>query len=95
VGTFDAPGIAILTQFNVPQALATGYTLVLHVALWLPITLLGAFYMVRESISWGDIERAAKTEELPVEPVSPAAPATAPDAADGADRDDVAPGVPL
>lgn len=59
IGTFDAPGIAILTRFGVPQGIATGYTLVLHAALWLPITLLGAFYMLRESISWGDISRAA------------------------------------
>ncbi len=61
VGTFDAPGIAVLTQFRVPHAIATGYTLVLHVALWLPITLLGAFYMLRESIGWRDIQRAAYT----------------------------------
>jgi glycosyltransferase 2 family protein len=59
IGTFDAPGIAILTRFGVPQGIATGYTLVLHVALWLPITLLGAFYMLRESIGWRDIGRAA------------------------------------
>lgn len=63
VGTFDAPGIAILTQFNVSHAIATGYTLVLHVALWLPITALGAYYMLRESIGWKDIERAAQTKE--------------------------------
>ncbi|MEY3989283.1 MAG: hypothetical protein RI985_364, partial [Chloroflexota bacterium] len=41
-GTFDVPGILILQSYGVPQAIATGYTLVLHVALWLPITLLGA-----------------------------------------------------
>lgn len=63
VGTFDAPGIAILTQFNVKHAIATGYTLVLHVALWLPITVLGAYYMLQESISWKDIERAAQEKE--------------------------------
>lgn len=33
VGTFDAPGIAILTQFGVVHAVAAGYTLVLHVCL--------------------------------------------------------------
>jgi len=60
IGTFDAPGIAILTRFGVPQGIATGYTLVLHVALWLPITVLGGFYMLRESISWGDMGRAAE-----------------------------------
>lgn len=63
VGTFDAPGIAVLTQFKVAQDIATGYTLVLHVALWLPITLLGAFYMLRESIDWRDMERAAQIKE--------------------------------
>lgn len=61
IGTFDAPGIAILTQFGVPQAIATGYTIVLHVALWLPITLLGAFYMLRESLNWQDMARAAES----------------------------------
>ncbi len=53
VGTFDAPGIAVLTAYNVNQAVATGYTLVLHIALWVPITLLGAYYLAREGIHWG------------------------------------------
>jgi uncharacterized protein (TIRG00374 family) len=54
VGTFDAPGIAVLKAYGVEGAIATGYTLVLHVALWLPITALGAYYMTREGIRWGD-----------------------------------------
>ncbi len=58
IGTFDAPGIAVLVAYGVDHALATGYTLVLHAALWLPITLLGLYYMVRESISW----RAVRAE---------------------------------
>ncbi len=58
IGTFDAPGIAVLTAYGVPQSLAAGYTLVLHVALWLPITLLGAYYLAREGIKWSDALRA-------------------------------------
>ena len=58
IGTFDLPGIAILTAAGVVQAVATGYTFVLHVALWLPITVLGAFYMTREGIKWSDSLRA-------------------------------------
>jgi len=54
IGTFDAPGIAVLKAFGVDPASATGYTLVLHVALWLPITLLGAYYLAREGIQWSD-----------------------------------------
>ncbi len=53
VGTFDAPGIAVLSAYGVNASLAAGYTLVLHVALWLPITLLGAYYLAREGIHWG------------------------------------------
>jgi uncharacterized protein (TIRG00374 family) len=52
VGTFDAPGIAVLEAYGIGRALAAGYTLVLHVALWLPITALGAYYLLRESLSW-------------------------------------------
>jgi uncharacterized protein (TIRG00374 family) len=54
VGTFDAPGIALLKAFNVNGAIAAGYTLVLHVALWLPITLLGAYYFAREGLKWSE-----------------------------------------
>ena len=54
IGTFDAPGIAVLTAYGVEHSVAAGYTLVLHVALWLPITLLGAYYLAREGIHWSD-----------------------------------------
>ena len=60
VGTFDAPGIAVLTAYGVPAAIAAGYTLVLHVALWLPITVLGAIYFAREGIKWGKALQEAK-----------------------------------
>ncbi len=53
VGTFDAPGIAVLTAYNVDKAVAAAYTLVLHVALWVPITLLGAYFLAREGLKWG------------------------------------------
>jgi glycosyltransferase 2 family protein len=60
IGTFDQPGIEILKAFGVPPNIAGAYTLVLHGALWLPITLLGAFYMWRESLSWRDLSRASR-----------------------------------
>jgi len=56
LGTFDAPGIAVLEAYGVPGEIAVGYTLLLHAALWLPITLLGAFYMARASLSWRQIQ---------------------------------------
>jgi uncharacterized protein (TIRG00374 family) len=60
VGTFDAPGIAVLELYGVEAAIAVAYTLVLHAALWLPITLLGIYYMVRQEMGWSDIGRATE-----------------------------------
>ena len=58
VGTFDAPGIAVLEAYGVTKATAAAYTLVLHVALWLPITALGAYYFLKEGLSWSeDLEK--------------------------------------
>jgi uncharacterized membrane protein YbhN (UPF0104 family) len=68
VGTFDAPGIAILVASGVPKTIAAGYTLVLHVALWLPITLLGALFMLLDHVGWGDFERAVEERGLEVSP---------------------------
>ena len=58
VGTFDAAGIGILSALGVSQGLATSYTLVLHAVLWLPVTLLGAFFMLREGLKWNDFKKA-------------------------------------
>lgn len=56
VGTFDAPGIAVLKAFGIEGGLAASYTVVLHVALWLPITALGLYYFGKESLQWSKIE---------------------------------------
>ncbi|HOU42304.1 MAG TPA: lysylphosphatidylglycerol synthase transmembrane domain-containing protein, partial [Promineifilum sp.] len=60
IGTFDGPGIAVLTLYGVDPAVATAYTLTLHAALWLPITLLGIYYMIRTQLHWADIGRAVE-----------------------------------
>jgi hypothetical protein len=58
IGTFDGPGIEVLRVFGVQPSVAAAYTLVLHAALWLPITLLGLWYMAQESLRWRDIGQA-------------------------------------
>ena len=63
VGTFDAPGIAVLQAYGVDKAIAAGYTLVLHVALWLPITALGAYYMARLGIKWDQSMERVRVED--------------------------------
>lgn len=40
----------MLVAYGVDRAVAASYTLVLHVALWVPITALGAYYLAREGV---------------------------------------------
>lgn len=53
VGPFDAPGIAVMATCGVNYEVATAYTLILHAALWFPITALGTYYMWRGRASRG------------------------------------------
>src|SRR5712692_9354420 len=64
VGTFDTPGIAVLSAYGVNPAVAAGYTLTLHAALWLPITLLGAYYMTRTGLKWDRVQAEYKDMEV-------------------------------
>ncbi|MFA5837837.1 MAG: lysylphosphatidylglycerol synthase transmembrane domain-containing protein [Bellilinea sp.] len=64
IGTFDGPGIAVLAAYGVPAEIAAGYTLVLHAALWFPITILGAYYYLRQPLRWGkDLEKIKHDQE--------------------------------
>lgn len=63
VGTFDEPGIEILKLYGVNGNTAAAYTLILHAALWLPITLLGFYYMLRDGMSWSELSRAMEGPE--------------------------------
>jgi hypothetical protein len=55
---FDAPIVYTLTLFGISQNLATSYTLVLHAALYLPVTLLGFYYLGRAGLSLGQMTQA-------------------------------------
>ena len=57
IGTWEAVTKAVLVAFGVSGAEALGYGVVLHVALWLPVTLVGVYYMTREGIKWSDSMR--------------------------------------
>jgi uncharacterized membrane protein YbhN (UPF0104 family) len=63
IGTFDGPGIAVLKAFGVDPQVAGGYTLVLHAALWLPITLLGFFFLAQQGLSWRSFHEAEEVVE--------------------------------
>jgi hypothetical protein len=61
IGTWEAVTKAVLVAFGVSGPEALGYGVVLHVALWLPVTLVGAYYMARDGIKWSDSMRKETT----------------------------------
>lgn len=69
LGTFDAAGRAMLEAYGAASEPALGYTLLLRIALWVPITLLGTIYFIREGLKWttdmGEME--AQADDLPQE----------------------------
>jgi hypothetical protein len=66
LGTFDAAGRAMLQTYGIAAEPALGYTLVLRIALWVPITILGTIYFLREGLKWttdiSEMQSQAKTK---------------------------------
>ncbi len=62
IGPFDWASIETLKLFGVEPTLASAYTLVLHVALWFPITFLGAYYFARKGLTWSAAQEARETQ---------------------------------
>jgi glycosyltransferase 2 family protein len=61
IGVFDwIAKVVLVGVFGAGESLALTYVLVLHAALLLPVTLLGFFYMARESLSWRDLTNLEK-----------------------------------
>ena len=67
IGPFDWAGIETLSAFGVGRTLASAYTVVLHVALWFPITALGAYYFGRKGLTWSAAQRARGEVETELE----------------------------
>ncbi len=62
VGTFEWATLVVLVPYGVQQAIATSYAIVLHVALWFPITILGAYYYLRQPLRWGKEIQSLRAE---------------------------------
>ncbi len=65
VGVFDAPIVATLVLFGVDQSRATSFTLVLHAALFVPVTLLGLYYAWRAGVSVTKMSERQPAEASP------------------------------
>lgn len=72
-GPFDFFGAAALVALGVGQDVAAAYALTVHVALWVPPTVLGAVLLVADGRSLSGLMRGARESDKPITGESPSA----------------------
>lgn len=67
VGTFESVLVKVLSETAaLPADLATAYALVVHAALFFPVTLVGAFLLWRARLSFGQVARLSRRASVPI-----------------------------
>ncbi len=62
-GPFEASVRLALSPFGVPASQAVGYAAAFHIGAFLPVTLLGLFYLGRLGLSWGEVGHSEEIVE--------------------------------
>lgn len=60
IGVFEFAVKTILLAYGVAEPQAQAYALVVHVILWLPVTIAGFIFLAREGLGWSAITRACE-----------------------------------
>jgi uncharacterized protein (TIRG00374 family) len=63
LGVFEFFVTLVLSALGVPNSLALAYALVVHVIIWLPVTLAGFVFLIRQGLGWNAITHARDLEE--------------------------------
>jgi uncharacterized protein (TIRG00374 family) len=66
IGVFEFFTGLVLTAVGVNETQAHAYALVAHVVIWLPVTLLGFYFLVRQGLGWNAITHAGELEQKAV-----------------------------
>ncbi|MBA3870994.1 MAG: flippase-like domain-containing protein [Anaerolineae bacterium] len=64
IGVFEFFVSLVLIAVGVAADVAHAYALVVHVVIWLPVTLVGFFFLIRQGLGWGDITHARELEQV-------------------------------
>jgi hypothetical protein len=59
VGTLQGAGTAALLVFGVPKEQGLAFSILYHATQWLPVNIVGAYFLVREGMSLGQLSRLA------------------------------------
>lgn len=61
-GVFEFFGSTVLIGAGISNADTTAFVLVVHMAIWLPITLAGLYFLLRQGLGLSSITRAQQLE---------------------------------
>lgn len=73
IGVFEFFASAVLVAAGIEEAVALSYAIVVHVTIWLPVTLVGFFFLVREGLNLRAVARAHDLEAQLADVETPAA----------------------
>lgn len=63
VGVYEFFVSTVMIAMGLAPSLAAGYAVVVHLVIWLPVTLLGFFFLARQGMGWSAITHAQELEE--------------------------------
>lgn len=66
IGVYEFFVSLVLAAVGVPKDQANAYALVVHVVIWLPVTLVGFFFLARQGLGWSAIAHAREMERKAV-----------------------------
>lgn len=62
-GVFETLAAAVLVASGVSELQAVAYALTVHMVIWLPVTLLGLFFLLQQGLNFSAITRAQQLEQ--------------------------------
>lgn len=63
VGVFEFFVSRVLIGFGIAETQATAYALLVHIAIWIPPTALGFYFLVRRGLGWSAVVQASQMSE--------------------------------
>ncbi|MBL8164844.1 MAG: flippase-like domain-containing protein [Anaerolineae bacterium] len=63
IGVFEFFVSVVLIAVGVAPSQSQAYALVVHLVIWLPVTLVGFFFLIRQGLGWGAITGAHELEK--------------------------------
>jgi len=65
IGVYEFFVSRVLIAVGIPEDTALAYAIVVHIVIWLPVTVVGFIFLVRQGLGWNSIRNARDLETTP------------------------------